>query len=55
MLVSKAWTGVDATQSLLVYVKPHNRLSTDTVSRYLKEFLRVSGVDRNIIITVQET
>ena len=55
MLVSKAWTGIDATQSLLIYVKSHDRVSRDTVYHYLKEFLRVFGIDRNIIITGQET
>ena len=30
------------------YIRPHNPVSMDTVSRWLKEFLRLSGIDTSI-------
>ena len=36
------------TQFLISYIRPHNLVSVDTVSGWLKEFLRLSGIDSSI-------
>ena len=46
--VTKCWTTVDKTQLLLSYVKPHNPMSVDTVSFWLKEFLKLFGIDTTV-------
>ena len=36
------------TQFFISYIRPHNPVSVDTVLRWLKEFLRLSGTDTGI-------
>ena len=36
------------TQFLISYIKPYNPMSADTVSRWLEEFLKLSGIDTNV-------
>lgn len=44
---SKSWRKGE-TQLLLSYVNPHNKVQTDTVSRWIKEVIALAGIDTSV-------
>ena len=48
LLITNPLRCAKTTQLPISYIRPHNPVSVDTVSRWLKEFLRLSGNDTSI-------
>ena len=48
LLITNPLRSEKTTQLLISYTRLHNRVSVDTVSRWLKEFLRLSSIDTSI-------
>ena len=48
MLVTNPLRCEKTTQLLISYITPHNSVSAETVSRWLKEFLKLSDIDTSI-------
>ena len=48
LLITDPLRRENATQLLISYISLHNPVFVDTVSRWLKEFLRLSGIDTSI-------
>ena len=49
LLITNPLRCVKTTQLLTSYIRPHNSVPVDTVSRWLKELPRLSGIDTSII------
>ena len=54
LLITDPLKSENATQLLISYISLHNPVFVNTVSRWLKEFLRLSGIDTSIF-TVHST
>lgn len=48
LLISEGWRDEDTNQLLLSHIKPHRPVSIETVSRWLQQFLKLSGIDTSI-------
>ena len=48
LLITNSFRSEKATQLLISYIRTHNPVSVDTVSRWPKEFLRLSGIETSI-------
>ena len=48
MLITNPLRSEKTTQLLISYIRPHNPVSVDTVFCWLKEFLRLPGIDTSI-------
>ena len=44
---TEKWRGENKTQLLLSFIEPHEEVSSSTVSRWIKETLKLSGIDIN--------
>ena len=54
LLITNPLRKEKTTQLLISYIRPYNPVSVDTVSRWLKEFLRLSGIGTGIFnISIQ--
>ena len=49
LLITDPLRSQKTAQLLISYIRPHNPVSVDTVSRWLKEFLRLSGIDTSTL------
>ena len=49
LLITNPLRSQKTAQLLISYIRPHNPVSVDTVSRWLKEFLRLSGIDTSTL------
>ena len=50
LLITNSLRSEKATQFLIIYLRPHSPVSVETVSRWVKEFLRLSGIDTSTYI-----
>ena len=48
MLTTNPLSSEKEKQLLIIYIRPYNLVFVDTVSRRLKEFLRLSGIDTSL-------
>ena len=49
LLITNPLRSQKTAQLLISYIRPHNPVSVDTVSRWFKEFLRLSGIDTSTL------
>ena len=47
-MITNSFRSEKATQLLIIYIRTHNLVSVDTVSRWPKKFLRLSGIETSI-------